>query len=61
MQGSSEVQVIGCTQPEDPPEGLIIFSRNVDRRQVAAPLEVSKHDSIETIGLEVVARLPGDE
>ena len=39
----------------------MIFGRDMDGREVAAPVEAGKHDGIEAIGLAVFARLSGDE
>jgi hypothetical protein len=39
----------------------MVFGRNMDRAQMAAPVESGKHDGIESIGLAVVVRLARDK
>jgi len=40
---------------------LFVFGRDMDRRQVAAPVETGEIDSIQAIELATFARLAGDE
>ena len=61
MHGGGAVLVIGRTEPQEPSEGLMVFGRNMDGGEMAAPVEPGKHDGIEAIGLAVVTRLSRDE
>jgi hypothetical protein len=61
MFGSLAIDLIGESQAQQPAQGFLVLSRDMNWCEMAAAVEARKHDSVETIGLAAITGFTGDE
>jgi len=53
--------MIGLPESQESTKGLVVLIRDMDWREMTAPIKPGQHDGIQAIVLAVIPRLSGDE